>query len=351
MVSHEKFLYKLLNYGVRGKCLAWVRAFLGGRKQTVVLEGETSNSIPVTSGVPQGSVLGPILFLVYINDLPESITSQVRLFADDTAIYLTINDRQTDNTTLQKDLDTLQDWSKQWDMSFNPTKCQVIQTTKAKSPIPTSYTLHGQTLETVSSARYLGVDISSNLSWNTHVERVATNANRTLGFLKRNIKCKSRKIRECTYSSLIRPQLEYASSVWDPHTRSNIDRIEMVQRRAARWTLGEYARQTSVSALLDRLGWRSLEQRRADARLCLFYKIVNGLVAVPVPEYIVGLNRVSRHNHSLGYIQIHTGASYYKYSFFPLSIVQWNALPAEVVLTGDFNKFKSSVNTITHFKP
>ena len=145
--------------------------------------------------------------------------------------------------------------------------------------------------------------------------------NLTLTVNMQNIKTNSQKIRECTYKTLVRPQVEYAGIVWDPHTRSNIDRIEMVQRRAARWTLGEYTRQTSVSALLDRLGWRSLEQRRADERLCLFYKIVNGLVAVSVPEYIVGLNRVSRHNHSLGYIHIHTGASYYKYSFFPLSIV------------------------------
>ena len=351
MVSHEKLLYKLHDYGIRGPILSWIRAFLGGRTQTVVLEGESSDTIPVTSGVPQGSVLGPILFLVYINDLPESITSQVRLFADDTAVYLTITDKDTDGTTLQSDLDKLQEWSRKWDMSFNPSKCQVIQATKARVPIPTSYSLHGQTLKTVSSARYLGVDIASSLSWNTHVDRVASTANRTLGFLKRNIKSKSPYIRKCTYQTLVRPQLEYASSVWDPHTRSNIDKLEMVQRRAARWTLGDYSRYSSVTSMLEKLGWRSLEQRRADTRLCLFYKIVHGLVTVPMPEYLQRNPRIPRYGHSDSYRQIHTGVDFYKYSFYPITIVQWNALPSDVVLAGDLDKFRSAVSTVFHHRP
>ena len=228
-------------------------------------------------------------------------------------------------------------------MSFNPSKCQVIQVTKSKNPLPTSYTLHGQTLETVSSARYLGVDLPSNLSWNTHVNRISSTANRTLGFLKRNIKTSNQKVRECGYKALVRPQLEYASPVWDPHSQTNIDRLEAVQRRAARWTVSDYSTYSSVTEMLERLGWRSLAQRRSDARLCLFYKIVYGLVAIPMPSYIQSNNRLSRYCHSITYKQIHTGANYYKYSFFPLAIVQWNALPEEVVLSKDFNSFKQAV--------
>ena len=351
MVSHEKLLYKLHGYGVRGRTLNWVRAFLAGRTQTVVLEGESSETVPVTSGVPQGSVLGPILFLIYINDLPDSITSQVRLFPDDTAVYMTLNDRQTDSRTLQNDLDRLQDWSQRWDMSFNPSKCQVIHVTKAKTTIDTDFTLHGQKLQTVSNARYLGVDISAGLSWNTHVDRVSTAANRTLGFIKRNIKTPSPKIREQAYKSLVRPQLEYPSSVWDPHSRTTIDRLEMTQRRAARWTVSDYSRHSSVTQMMQQLGWRSLEHRRADARLCLFYKIVFGLVAIPMPAYIHCQARPSRNCHSLTYRQIHTGADYYKYSFFPLAVVQWNALPADVVLSADLNQFRSAVSTIPHKRP
>ncbi len=199
--------------------------------------------------------------------------------------------------------------------------------------------------------KVISVDLPGNLSWNTHVNRISSTANRTVGFLKRNIKTTNQQVRECGYKALVRPQLEYASSVWDPHTNSNIDKLEAVQRRAARWTVSDYSTYSSVTEMLERLGWRSLAQRRSDARLCLFYKIVYGLVAIPMPDYIHSNNRVFRYCHSITYRQIHTGANYYKYSFFPLAIVQWNALPEEVVLSKDFNVFKQAVSTIYHTKP
>ena len=171
-------------------------------------------------------------------------------------------------------------------VEFNPSKCQVIRVTTSRIPFNTEYILHGQVLEVVTSARYLGVDISSNLSWNTHVDRVTANANRSLGFIKINVKTKSPKVREMAYQTLVRPQLEYASAIWDPHTKRNTYKVEMVQRRAVRWTINDYARTTSVSSLLHELDWQTLEERRSVARLCLFYKVVNGLVAVPLPDYI-----------------------------------------------------------------
>ena len=145
-VNHLKLLYKLSCFGVKGNTLNWIQSFLIGRTQTVVLDGESSNEVPVTSGVPQGSVLGPLLFLLYINDLPENIQSQVRLFADDTAIYLTVCNIQ-DGQVLQSDLDTLQQWERTWDMEFNPSKCQVLHITRAKKHIETNYSMHGQILE------------------------------------------------------------------------------------------------------------------------------------------------------------------------------------------------------------
>ena len=193
-VNHSKLLWKLHQYGIRGTALAWIRAFLGNRSQTVVLEGEESGSVPVTSGVPQGSVLGPILFLIYINDLPDELSSQVRLFADDTAVYLTIGGAD-DGKVLQNDLDRLSVWEDRWDMEFNPSKCQVVQVTSSKNLINTAYTLHGQILEVVTCAKYLGVDISSGLSWNTHIDRITGTATRTLNFIQRNIRTKNEKVR------------------------------------------------------------------------------------------------------------------------------------------------------------
>ena len=185
-VNHRKLIFKLQEYGICPQVLKWSEAFLCNRKQTVVLDGEFSKEVPVTSGVPQGSVLGPLYFLIYINDLPSNITSQVRLFADDTAVYLTINSPE-DTKTLQEDLHKLEIWEAEWDMEFNPTKCQVLHISKSKTKLMSQYTLHGQILESTTSAKYLGVDITSDLNWNSHISRITTNANKTLGFIKRNI--------------------------------------------------------------------------------------------------------------------------------------------------------------------
>ena len=142
-VSHSKLFMKLHTYGIRGSTLSWIKAFLSNREQKVVIEDEESDSVPVTSGVPQGSVLGPILFLVYINDFPQDIVSQVCLFADDTAIYLTLEDKG-DSDTLQRDLDRLQEWESKWDMEFNPSKCQVIRVTSSRTPINTNIYFMGR---------------------------------------------------------------------------------------------------------------------------------------------------------------------------------------------------------------
>ena len=206
-------------------------------------------------------------------------------------------------------------------------------------------------MESVSCAKYLGVDISSSLSWNSHINRIVSSANRTLNFVRRNIKTKIPKVRETAYNSLVRPQLEYASAVWDPNHKKRISQIEQVQRRAARWTVGNFDQRASVTQIVQNLGWRTLEQRRADARLCLFYKVVHGLVAVPLPDYIQYSNRVSRYCHSMTFRQVTTSTDYYKYSFFPLAIVQWNALPQSVACSQSLEVFKTAVCKLQHSRP
>ena len=147
----------------------------------------------------------------------------------------------------------------------------------SKRPVKKDYILHGQVLESVTCAKYLGVDISGSLTWNSHIERITGSANRTLGFVQRNIKTKMSNVCETAYNTLVRPQLEYASAVWDPHTKKWISQIEQAQRRAARWTVSNLDRQASVTKIVQDLGWRYWNQRRADTRLCLFFKIVHGL--------------------------------------------------------------------------
>ena len=236
-------------------------------------------------------------------------------------------------------------------MQFNPSKCQVIHITRSRSPLPTTYTLHGETLEAVASARYLGVDIANDLSWKTHVSRITNNAKKSLGFLRRNLKTKSTSLRENAYKAIVRPQLEYASPVWDPHTKDDIQKIESVQRRAARWVLGDYSPYSSVTDMIGKLRWRTLEQRRTDSRLILFYKIIYGYVAIPLPSYVIPLPCASRTSHPLAYRQISTRTDYYKYSFYPLTVVQWNSLPASIATLTDLDSFKRAVCQVCHSKP
>ena len=188
-MNHSKLIMKLHSCGIRSATLRWIQDFLGNRLQKVVVAGEESDSFPVTSGVPQGSVLGPILFLVYINDLPDDIVSQVRLFADNTAIYL-ILENKSDSNKLQRDLDRLQACEARRDMEFKPSKCQVVRVTSSRtSPdaVYTAWTAAGGCQQ----RQILGMDISSNLSWSTHEDRITVNPNSSLGFIKRNIKTKS----------------------------------------------------------------------------------------------------------------------------------------------------------------
>ena len=322
-VAHNRLLYKLSSYGVKGNTLGWIGSFLSGRSQKVVLEGKSSSSAPVLSGVPQGSVLGPILFLIYINDLPEYVSnSTVRLFADDTLLYLTIHN-SLDCIKLQEDLNSLERWESDWQMSFDPVKCEVIHITTKKKPIIHKYTLHGHTLSSVPQIKYLGVNISQDLKWNSHINSVSSKANQTLGFLKRNLKINSQSIKEKAYKSIVRPKLEYCNTVWDPKCIKNpkegdktnhrlVYQIEMVQRRAARWVTGRYHNTSSVSDMLRSLDWRSLEQRRVDSRLTILYKIRNHLVAIDENSYLQrGTGR-----REYQYRQLRAGKDYTRFSFF-----------------------------------
>ena len=153
-----------------------------------------SDTVPVTSWVPQGSVVGPILFLIYVNDLPDTTESKVRLFADDTDIYLAVSSLE-DAHILQQDLDRLHPWELQGNMEFNPSKCVVIHVTRSRTPVPSQYLLHGQALESVAGSKYLEVEISNNLSFNNHIQNTITTASRSLGFLKRNIRSQKPALR------------------------------------------------------------------------------------------------------------------------------------------------------------
>ena len=183
-VPHRWLLHKLDYYGIRGSTHKWISSWLSGRSQQVVLDGQASDPVPVLSGVPQGSVLGPILFLIFINDLTDNIKSSVCLFADDCVLYRNIHSLQ-DCLILQEDLDSLGLWEADWQMKFNVAKCHSMRVTRHYShkQIIHDYTLHQQTLENVQSAKYLGITITENMDWGQHIFDISSKATKTLGFL------------------------------------------------------------------------------------------------------------------------------------------------------------------------
>ena len=164
-VPHKRLLHKLASYGVNGKLLAWIHAFLSNRRQRVVVNGEMASWSAVTSGVPQGSVLGPLLFLVFINDLPEAITSPLKIFADDTKIYRVLS-TVDDNQELQDDIDSLSVWSEQWQMPFNTKKCKVMHFGHGNAMH--QYAMNGENLEATDHEKDLGVVVDDKLRFHLH---------------------------------------------------------------------------------------------------------------------------------------------------------------------------------------
>ena len=239
-------------------------------KPLTTSHGGRENIKPVSSdrplaGVPQGSVIGPLLFLLYINDLPTQFKSNSRLFADDSLIYRKIRTEE-DVKALQADLDRLQQWEQDLLMSFNPNKCEVIHVTRKRKPVQTNYTIHGSVLQAVKGGKYLGVTIDEKMSWNSHVSTTAKKATNSLAFLRRNLSSCPQTITAQCYQTLVRPILEYASTSWDPHTKTNITQLEAVQRRAARFATGDYKTTSSTSQMIADLGWQPLQERRTNAK-------------------------------------------------------------------------------------
>ena len=206
------------------------------------------------SGVPQGTVLGPLLFSLYINDISTDIDSEIRLFADDCICYREIRDTD-DSLKLQKDKDRLGCFARKWGMRFQPVKCNIMQITKKRTnKMDASYTLEVAVLENVDSIKNLGVTITHDLRWNTHISNICTKANRALGFLRRNL-----------YRGLVDPILEYGSCVWEPHCVVLQQEIEKVQNRAARFVISNYSFETgSMTGILENKKNGSLSRKGGE---------------------------------------------------------------------------------------
>ena len=290
-------------------------------------------------GVPQGTVSGPLLFLIYINDLPEKITSSLKLFADDSYMYRVINNAQ-DNLELQNDLDILSEWEIEWSMEFHPDKFKVLRVTNKLNQIRRYYHIHGHTLDTVDCAKYLGVTINKKLSWQPHLDAICKKANPTRAFLQRNLKDCYPEIKEQCYKTYIRPQLEYASVVWD-HVGDGNSHLRH-QWRAARFVYDDWRWESSPTRMINHLNWQSLETRLLLSRLTFFHKHhhkqidLNDCIAVKSR----GINPTFQ--------TIHSRVRSYANSFVPATISVWNSVPADIRTEADLSN--SKLKLINHIE-
>ena len=345
-VPHRRLLYKLGYYGIRGSIHKWISSWLSERSQKVVLDGQASDPVPVLSGVPQGSVLGPVLFLIFINDLPDNIRSSVRLFAFNCVLYRNIKS-PIDCQILQDDLNSLSQWETDWQMKFNVTKCHSMRVTGhlPDKQILFDYTLHQQKLEQVPSAKYLGLTITDNLDWGQHVSEISCKATKTMGSLRRNLALAPRHTMEVAYKTLVRPQLKYAATFWNPYHKLQIQEVEKVQRTAARWTCRRWRNTSSIGDMLYELEWPSLEARREQSSLTFFYKIHSGTVSLDKDKYLTpapNLQR-TRTSHDLQYTRYFAYSDAFKNSFFLRTIPLWNILPSSVVSSKTIEEFKDLI--------
>ncbi len=360
-VPHDKLLHKLDNYGVRGRTHSWIKSFLCDRLMRVVVDGETSSEVHVESGVPQGTVLGPLLFLTFINDLPDSVSilSKIRLFADDCLLYRQIKSRE-DHTALQDDLNRLEKWSLDWGMSFNASKCYILSVRKRSSHF---YVLNDTVLKDVKTNPYLGVTLSDDLKWTTHIGKITSKASSVLGFLRRNLRFCPPQVRKSAYLALIRSTLEYASTIWDPNQQGLIDKLERLQRKSARFITGDYKTRTpgSMTSMLRELGLPSLQARRKELRLTLLFKIAGGLVpAIPPEDYLIPVQNKRRIKaktfdncvtqnfvtsaqrlHDRCFVVPQAKSDIFRGSFFVKTIQDWNQLDSQTINSPSVDSFKA----------
>ena len=270
-VPHQRLILKLKSHGMGNSIINWIEQWLTDRKQRVVVDGEVSSWKSVLSGVPQGSVLGPVLFLVYINDLEEGATGSILKFADDTKLF-----RKTkeigDKQNVQDDIDKLVKWSEKWQMLFNFGKCKWLHTGPGNTGM--NYEMGGTILSKTVKEKYLGVTMNASMKVSEQCRIAASKGNQILGMIRINITYKEKSLIVPLYKAIVRPHLEYCIQAWNPHLRRDIDMLEKIQRRATKLIPG--LSDLRYEERLKEWGLTTLETRRLRGDQIEVFKRLNG---------------------------------------------------------------------------
>lgn len=344
-VPHRRLLEKLSAYGIVGKHLAWLSDFVLGRVQQVKVNGSLSRPRPVDSGVAQGSVLGPVLFIIYIDDIDESVSGNIFKFADDSKICRRILRSAPDLGIdgMAGDLSSVMDWSRKWGMSFNLSKFACLHF--GRSNPESTYNVEEIVIPNanVHGVKDIGVWISPDLKSSLHVGAIVRKAQSMLGFVFRSFRYLDAEGYLALYYAFVRSTLEFASCAWNPHLRKDINLIESVQRRFTRRIPG--LRGLSYEERLRLLGINSLETRRHRADLILTYKIIHGLVKFDMGDLFDFAPDAGTRGHYLKLkIKDIARLDVRKYSFAHRVVEPWNRLLVGVVSAPSPQSFKTRLH-------
>ena len=343
-VWHDGIIYKLTQDGISGNLLNILEDFLKERKQRVVLNAQVSTWKNINTGVPQGSILGPLLCLIYINDLTEGLTTNVKLF---TSLFSVVHDTQASANDLNKDLKIINNWAFQWKMNFNPDPTkqahEVIFSRKTKEIYHPPLVFNNTNVSQSSSQKHLGVILDSKLIFDEHFKRVSLKISKTLGFLRKLHNLLPRSELITIYKAFVRPYLDYGDILHDQaYNMSFHHKLESIQYNAC-LTITGAIRGTSKENLYQELCLASLQLRRWYRKLGMFYKIYKNkspqylFKLLPEKAYVYATRNVDnipcfkiRHN-------------FFKNSFFPSAIIEWNNLDPILRNSKSFVDFKNSI--------
>ena len=338
-VPHERLLLKVKAMGIHGQIYYWIKNWLQNRQQRVVISGVGSDWINVKSGVPQGSVLGPLLFLIYINDIDDCVNNMILKFADDTKLFGTVAN-QSDIDKLQQDLRNLCRWSKEWLMLFNVDKCKVMHF--GSKNVQANYDMDGIILQNVDNEKDLGVTFQNDLKWNRQCTKTANTANRILGMIKRSFSYLDINSFLHLYKSLVRPHLDYCVQVWRPYLHKDIDLLEKVQKRATK--LVPALKDKPYEERLVALNLTTLETRRIRGDLIETFKILKGIDNIAVKRFFTLSNVHNTRGHSLKLFKLTCNLDVRKYSLAHRVVNIWNSLTDEVIACDSITSFKSRLD-------
>jgi hypothetical protein len=345
-VPHERLLLKLASYGICSSVLSWIRSFLANRTQRVRVGQARSGQAAVLSGIPQGSILGPILFTVFINDLPHEVHSLVKIFADDTKIY----NKASNSSVMQKDIHQLQEWSNKWKLFFNVSKCKVLHTGKNNPKCDYEMIVNDviEKLNECEEEKDLGVTFDAHLSFDPHINRVVNKANQMIGIIRRTFSFLDKNTFLKLYKAFVRPHVEYANVVWSPYLKRQSQTIERVQRRATK--LLKECCGKSYGERLRYLNLHSLKGRRTRGDLIQTYKIINGVDGVDMKKiFTFSHNDTTRNSQGKIFVQ-HCKTNKRKFSFSHRVANHWNSLPANTKFAPTVNGFKNILDSIPKFQ-